>query len=484
MVSFLLQKQPGNTDCCCNTSFYLHILPVVYLQKRYDGSLVMVRRKPQYENQQDLWAWTTPFTTELWVLVIVTTIASGVVYYLLDYMNTLGRGGNKKETELNLVESIYFACIGFTGHLIHLPKKAAPQILVLSMCFLFLLIMAAYTANLASFLVVRNTPGIIITDITDAIRNDLSFCVLQSSTSEATLVTEYNAARVIQRESIAETYRSVVDGECDIVLTTVGTWRTYERNAQHNRGCSLEWVGRVVKPFSAGFSLRDSAQNCSSIFRDILSLHMVEMKLDRGDIVIWDQIINERATISCLANGQTSGSDDGDDEDDYKLNLDNLGGVFIVHAMAMTVAMGLTIFTWLRRRQSRSRDDRKESGLPSSTHEVVTTTPKSPNNGTNEPATTSATSSSDHASHNQTSNQTKSQTNHPRVPKFRDRLRESIVLAPPSGGAGNASPTNEANHSSSPPEPEHLRKKEWIMMVVMTAAVAAMWALLFVLTYV
>jgi len=140
--------------------------------------------------------------------------------------------------------------------------------------------------------VVKNSPDLVINDIQDVIKNNLRVCVLRSSTSETFLRERYVTARLVEKESIEQSYLGLDSEECDVVLTTTGTWMKNKGNIEYNKDCRKEWVGRVVQPNDAGFTIRDSAELCSSLVRDVFSLHLLEMKRDKTYNTIWNSKVS------------------------------------------------------------------------------------------------------------------------------------------------------------------------------------------------
>jgi len=337
----------------------------------YDGSLIMVQKKPDPNDfGYDFWAFISPFTSDVWWMLIGTTVASGLVFAFLDFLNSKA---TKDEMELSLTESLYATSIVFSGHLIHLPNHIGGKIMTFSLAFVSLLIISAYTANLASFLVLRNTPTLVVYDISDAIKYGMSFCVLESSTSEKTLREDYGQypINIIPLPSIAETYHGVLNGDCDMVLTTVGTFQQYEVNPEFNPGCdSLEWVGRVVKPFVAGFSMRDSVVRCSSLLRDALSLHMIDLKLERRDDRIWDDINGLCEDKADTVERIDAAPSVEEVEESQKLGLDTMGGILAFHLILSTCAVAVALVTIKtnagkkEEEEEEEEEERKEENTP------------------------------------------------------------------------------------------------------------------------
>jgi len=233
-----------------------------------------------------------------------------------------------------------------TGQYVFDPKQPGDRIIAFSTCFLFLIILASYTANLASFLVIKNSPGVVINDIQDVIKNDLSMCVLRGATSETYMKERYWSARLVEKESIGDTYLGLDSGDCDVVLTTIGTWKTKKLDIIFNKDCRKEWVGRIVQINDAGFSLRDSAELCASLVRDVFSLHLLEMKRDKTFDTIWDAHRADSATNNCQ-----DIEDAEEDSDLTAMNLKNMGGIFILHYIALAIGLIYTTCSWWQRKR-------------------------------------------------------------------------------------------------------------------------------------
>lgn len=336
---------------------------ILFPEKWYDGSLIMVRRQPEADDSFNILTFLEPFSWGVWVLVVGTTIVSGLVYYAIEY---IGCDGDQSKMEVNMHESIFQSFLNATGQYIYDPREPGNRLIAFFTCLLFLIVLAAYTANLASFLVIRNTPALVINDIQDVVKNNLRVCVWQGTTSENFMRDRYDTARIVPVDSLKASYLGLDEGICDVVLTTIGTWETKKGDIVYNKDCKKEWVGRVVQFNDAGFSLRDSVDLCSSMLRDALSLHLLEMKRDKTYDTIWNTHRAKSVTNNCQ---DTKEGDD--DSDTTQLNLKNVGGIFIVHAAVMVIGIALTFFVKNRRERKKSRLARaktKDSNLNAHTN--------------------------------------------------------------------------------------------------------------------
>jgi len=309
---------------------------ILFPEKWYDGSLIMVRKVKEIDDSFQLIALLLPFTWGVWLLTLAIIIITGLVYYAIEY---IGCDCDTKKMELTLRESLFQTFLNMTGHSLYEPKQPGTRLITCTTCFLFLVLLASYTANLTSFLVIKNTPDLVINDIQDVIKNNLRVCVLRSSTSETFMRERYETARLVEKETIEKSYLGLDSEECDVVLTTIGTWTKNKGNIVYNKDCRKEWVGRVVQANDAGYTLKDSAELCSSLVRDVFSLHLLEMKRDKTYETIWNSEVS--VTNNC--------QDIEDSEEDAslaaKMNMKNLGGIFIFHAIALVGGLAFTVYS-------------------------------------------------------------------------------------------------------------------------------------------
>lgn len=236
--------------------------------------------------------------------------------------------------------NLFLTAITFTGQFEFKPSTNSARIFTASLAFWSLIIMSAYTANLASFLVVQNTPSITINTVEDAVRNNYRICVIQGTSSDEAMAKAYPEARVVKVSTEEENYSQLRNGMCDISLNTVSSWEEYRMNRNVNGDCSLTWIGRNFKDGQGGFATKsDSGTLCTSLIRDVFNLHLLEMKADGFVERAWADHLKKQATVNCDA----ALSSDDDDASDGQLSLQAMGGTFIIHFIATAIAILLAI---------------------------------------------------------------------------------------------------------------------------------------------
>jgi hypothetical protein len=212
-------------------------------------------------------------------MIGVTLVVSGLIYFWMEVYN---EDSDRQELGKRPTEPVFYAGLSFTGENLFQPSTDYARLFVFSLAFWCMLVGSAYTANLASFLVVQNTPKISVESVDEAVREGLSFCVLPGASSQVLVQQRYPSARFVdQFESEDEVYLGVRKGECDLALSSVGTWNRYRGRSDVNGECSLGWIGRVFRFLSGGFAtLSDSGTLCTNLIRDVLTVHLLEMQND------------------------------------------------------------------------------------------------------------------------------------------------------------------------------------------------------------
>jgi len=171
-------------------------------------------------------------------------------------------------------------------------------------------------------LVVRNNPGVQITDLNEAVMNQQRICFWATAATELFFRQSYPSytKAIPNKDGNVGILRAVRDGDCDIALINAADWHSFERNGEVNPNCELKWIGRVVRSYGAGFALADDIDLCSSLLTDVLDLHMLDMISDGSLDMIWESYRKNIFTIHC----------DSTNENDLtrttSLSVANMGG--------------------------------------------------------------------------------------------------------------------------------------------------------------
>jgi hypothetical protein len=302
----------------------------------YDARLIMVGIEQDDSSSLDVWSFTKPFSTGVWGLIVATLCVSGLIYMGLEGFD---EGSDSQVLENKPFENVFLASLMFTGHFEYQPTSNGARLLTLSLAFFCLLVASAYTANLASYLVVDKVSSIRIDSAEDAVRQGYRICVVDTTIADESLTRAFPAAKIIRKLVEKDIYVAVRSGECEIALDTFSSWQEFSRDSSVNGDCQMSWIGRVFREGEAGFAtISDSGSLCTSLIRDVVNLLLVEMFEDGFIDRAWENELDQIA-------GQCDSDIDSQDDNSGQLTIQAMGGTFILHFGLTAVAICISLFT-------------------------------------------------------------------------------------------------------------------------------------------
>jgi len=188
-----------------------------------------------------------PFTTSLWGVIVIVTFLVGIVYTIL--------GPDRKDSHqvgifsfryTDIVENVYFAWSELMqGSDSSGDKTVAQRSLALTWSFFILIVIAAYTANLAAFLG-REKVLFKFLDITGCMKADGLVCIENSNVLERSLETFYPTLRHNIYGDPVATPDFEANPTCDAVLMSEYAW---DINPQIWGQCDNIFLGNSVISF-------------------------------------------------------------------------------------------------------------------------------------------------------------------------------------------------------------------------------------------
>merc|ERR1719232_633512 len=134
----------------------------------------------------------------------------------------------------------------------------------------------------------------------------------------------------VDKDNQLEVYEGIYAGECEIGLVDIDSYKSAIYKKESNPNCDLEWVGRQVTSAKASFAVKGSGELCTSIFRDVLDIHLLEMKLDNTLEEIFKSIQSTK-TNNCNGEKELNTSDG--------LSVADVGGAFTFYAILAVTAI-------------------------------------------------------------------------------------------------------------------------------------------------
>eukprot|EP00403_Amphidinium_massartii_P001961 CAMPEP_0178372342 /NCGR_PEP_ID=MMETSP0689_2-20121128/1301_1 /TAXON_ID=160604 /ORGANISM="Amphidinium massartii, Strain CS-259" /LENGTH=580 /DNA_ID=CAMNT_0019992257 /DNA_START=1 /DNA_END=1743 /DNA_ORIENTATION=- len=257
----------------------------------FDGrTLVASKRRLASEEDRlffdELTRWTQPFTAGLWLAFVCASVVTGATYYMLEhnYANHRDLGHPNRGPVPRIADSQYRGLASFTGAGYFVPKSGFGKLLVLTYSLLILLLVTAYTANLAATLV-QTAQRVECQTFDSCIAQGLKVCVADRSAYYDWLLTSTYSflARSPQLVKVqgSDTFKGLIDEACDIVLEDSETTEIAFLRQDVNPDCSLQKIDEQLMDLAGGWmgSTAFSAP-CTSALVDALSVHFLRMEAD------------------------------------------------------------------------------------------------------------------------------------------------------------------------------------------------------------
>lgn len=292
-----------------------------------DASLIMVQKAKS--TAFDPWSFLSTFSWWVWLGIIATYICSAFIYQFIHFYGEgeyVDRGAQPR-----MSDSMYEMGMAFNQQSVFTPKSYAGRILVFAINFFSMVMIASYTANLVTHMVLGQTAQYDAYSFNEAERKNIPICVWKGTSLHGHLTTKYPKANLVEAASKMLEYEYLDDGKCDIVSDTVQSFRSKVRDAKRNRDCKLAVVGDPDVIQKSGIAVKGDGARCSSLLRDVLDYHLSDMNVEQVIKREWDKHQDLISSNFCPS-ADTA-------ENVTKLGFKDLGGVFIVYAMLVVIAL-------------------------------------------------------------------------------------------------------------------------------------------------
>jgi hypothetical protein len=190
-----------------------------------------------------------------------------------------------------------FARFGFTVS----PLSATGRIARLGYAFFLLIIIASYTANLASYLMILQQPTYKFMSLQDVSAKGGTVCVKDPIAID--LLARYPRIRVYQLASKTNpvpVVQALSSGQCDAALLYKEAWITAQGVPNANPNCDIVQVGGPIIPIDGAWMFaKDYSQACTAAMGDAYS-YLLATTLNDGS---FDQLYQVhaffRVTVRC-----------------------------------------------------------------------------------------------------------------------------------------------------------------------------------------
>jgi Ligand-gated ion channel len=320
----------------------------------YDGSVVLVQSVAPYKSKDvSLWSFLLPFDRYVWLAIVGAIVFTGLMYLVLERLNT---ESDERELEARPWVSIFIASLTFTGHFEFRPNTNPARLMSFSWTFWALIMASAYTANLASSLVSRKNEVVVVATLEEALKRNTPICIQRYTIMDDIVSRKYPDMNVVRKETEKEIFDGLrlpwyggPEQGCGAALTNLGTFENYRNNKETNWDCSLTTERRVIQSLPAGFATSvDTGNLCTSLISYVLNFHLSEMIQDTFIEMSWNEHISKISEISCPEYVNIN----NDADDNYRLSLKDMAGIFIVHGFLMLTALSIAMIDRWRKKKT------------------------------------------------------------------------------------------------------------------------------------
>lgn len=186
-----------------------------------DASIVMVQKASA--TTFDPFLYLKTFTWWVWLAILATYIVSAFFYR---FINAHGEGEYiDRSTYLRKRDVLYDSFMTLNQHNQFTPQSMAGRLFTFSINFFSLVIVASYTANLVTQLVLGQTPRYKAYTFREAEFKRIPICVWKDTSLHRHLQTKYPEAILVEATSRLMEYEFLNAGKCEILSDTVQSFR-------------------------------------------------------------------------------------------------------------------------------------------------------------------------------------------------------------------------------------------------------------------
>lgn len=235
------------------------------------------------------------------------------------------------------MKSMWLSGFSFTGHGSYTAVTAWGRLSALSLSVLILIVISAYTANLATFLIIKRASVSKLTGWEDALAQRSKICVKIGSAFEEKLL-DYAGSQlrmIDAKGGDAGIREKLLQQVCDGYAVTTNGWDRRKVTEAFNAGCKFRTVGDRVKPGSSGAPMSVYGE-CQFLVIQGVS-HALKQLADEDKLEeLRLKAIRKGATMteSCLPGGSAEGENDA-----AAMGPQEMMGIIIIHGACLIISL-------------------------------------------------------------------------------------------------------------------------------------------------
>mmetsp|Transcript_62779 Transcript_62779/g.173998 ORF Transcript_62779/g.173998 Transcript_62779/m.173998 type:complete len:572 (+) Transcript_62779:44-1759(+) len=307
-------------------------------------SLVGVLKQPQDSLLAKIFSWHKPFRPDLWLSILISFVVTGVCYYMIEggqgdfEQSNFFRSVDEDSDQVSLLHhldaiyhSIMLTMLSFTGGNGFKPLGQIGKIFIFSWTFCVLLLVAGYTANLASFLT-QSIPDVLpITSLEDAIQRHQPICVYPGGAYDKFMRERYPTLTLEYPKKWG--YHNIREGKCAAMVKDAFYFLIDKGRKAKNKNCDLAVIGEPILQVSSSFVSKARPDTCPEMVHAVINAVMHMMYNDGWFDAAQEQFVSSECDLVCDPDG-------GSNKDGQKaLGVEHLGGIFATHGILSIVCL-------------------------------------------------------------------------------------------------------------------------------------------------
>ena len=328
------------------TAGYWHITPERMQKGVYspygflDSTLWLVaipEGKPPF-SFEEIVSFLAPFTAWVWITFLWLMLATGLLFsYLEAAKNTEDYPEGRKGffgflSKTYFFDSVYKSSGHITGSSGFTPKTWPGKILIMSWTWCIVLTLAAYTANLATFLVVQTENKVSFSTVRDAVQRGKRFSVQSGTVAQAWFESRNYTDVVVASSEDITTRAKGLQGSVDFAVFPQFEYEMLKQKRAVNPSCDMTHVGLPLLSLKAGWmALNDVTEKCTKLVGDVLNVWFLRLEIEstlqemvKGSLIPYQTCFTET-------------SDGGDEA--TRLEITNMLGILCLHGVGVLLAL-------------------------------------------------------------------------------------------------------------------------------------------------
>mmetsp|Transcript_23890 Transcript_23890/g.59509 ORF Transcript_23890/g.59509 Transcript_23890/m.59509 type:complete len:538 (-) Transcript_23890:370-1983(-) len=315
---------------------------------------------------QRIWEITNPISPNLWIVFLIVSIITSLLYFFVERhidgdISQTSPGSRAWCREV--MDTVWTGFIQFTGGGAFSPNTISGKALALTYSLLVLLLISAYTANLAAVLVSDHKLNA-CQSVESCLADGHRICVRKGTVADEWMSGMHpHLERTLQIARVTTSvWEGVRNGQCDLVTQPLMLYNLATMSAEHNPDCVMTRVGDApLQSFGGGWMSRtDYEDKCTALMIDSIGAHILALATNGKLQELLDRFYSASTSKTCPING------DGEDpleQENLSLTVQSMSGALVIHAAGILFALSVCAGKQIRRACCRRRQ-RTTSGRP------------------------------------------------------------------------------------------------------------------------